>query len=114
MSKLQALSQSVNDWNQRPYMITGAVLERILIKSQNGDMLKRAKRSKANLSKGFWTPRRWQNLGLWVAFAAAFTGIVFLVASSIANYQARVNEPVEVWTQNAWGEFIPMKHKGDK
>ncbi len=106
MSKLQALSGRI-DWDQRPFMINQKAIERIIVANQNRDMIKAARRSKA---KGFWTIRRVQNLCLWVAFAAAFTGIAFVTASVVANYQAKTKVE-EVWTANSKGEFVPMKHK---
>ncbi len=112
MSKLQALSGRV-DWYQRPYMINEASIEHILVANQNRDMIKRAKGTQRSKAKRFWTGRRLQNLCLWVAFAAAFTGIAFVTASAIANYQAQRSKVSEVWTADKNGNFIPMKHKGE-
>ncbi len=111
MSKLQALSGRV-DWDQRPYMITGPALERIIVANQNRDMIRRAKPSKANLSKGKLGQATFHLLG-WVALVVVFAGITLGTAKLIADYQAKTKVS-EVWTADKYGNFIPMKHKGDK
>ncbi len=113
MSKLQALSGRV-DWDQRPYMITGAALERIIVANQNRDMIRRAKpnKSKTRRGEGKLGQATFHLLG-WVALVVVFAGITLGTAKLIADYQAKTKVS-EVWTADKYGNFIPMKHKGDK
>ncbi len=113
MSKLRALSGRISeDWNQRPFMISGKVLNDVLNRRQN-KIARLCQRygTKIRPSK-FWTKQKLFDLLCWIVFAGGFTGLSFVAASVLDGYLAAKSEKAvtsEVWTQTADGKLIPMK-----